>query len=204
MSRIRHKPASFSKLIFVMTLTAPQLKAARKLFDRFDVDRSGCLTYDEFTGFIKTSLAAPLDQYGGDEPLPQDMKMLDIPEPEIEWLLNGIDIDNSKSISFSEVIKCFAAITQQDILQLSMMSYRGLDKMRKRLISFDDIPEFVGIYGAKVPRDKFLEKCDELLGRHTGTLTFSEWHKVISGVAPPSDFDPYEGQIPKKGCCLLI
>lgn len=186
-----------------MTLSALELKAVRKLFAHFDKDNNNCLSTDEFPTFIKAALAAPLERYMGDEPVPEELEMLDIPQPEIDWLLRGVDLDNSQTVSFDEIVACFAAIRHKDILALSCMAFRGLDVHHARRINFDDLPEFVGIYGAKVPREEFLRKCDEVLGRRTGFLRFNEWHKVIAGQTLPAKFDPYQGLL-DSGSCILI
>lgn len=190
-----------------MPLTAAELKAIRKLYDRFDKDNNGCISSDEFGDFIKAALAFPLESYVGDEELPAELATVEVDQDEIQWLCNGMDVNNDKIISFNEVVKCFAAIKEQDFLRLSMMAFRGIDTSRKRKISMEMLPQKVGIYGAKVERAKFIEKAQDVIGRTTGNITFCQWHRILTGVKLPPDFDPYEAKIPLGMCesmCLLV
>ncbi|OHT13778.1 hypothetical protein TRFO_15996 [Tritrichomonas foetus] len=191
-----------------MPLTASELKVIRKLYDRFDIDKSGEITPDEFGDFIKTALKIDLTAYSGDEELPSDLEKADLPDDEIEWLLNGIDINNDKKASFNEVIKCFAAIKDQDMLHLSMISFRGLDKKRNRIIKLKDVKDNnVGVIGGKLTRDEFISKMQETLGEVKNTINFSEYFRILTGGVIQYDYDPYEGEIGqtiRSAYCILI
>ena len=190
-----------------MPLTSSQLNVIRLLFDKFDKDKSGALSADEFTEFIKTALKLDLSKYAESDTLPDDLEQADLSDDVIKWLLNGIDINNDHMIAFHEVVQCFAALKEKDIMYLTKMSFRALDLKRDRIVDVKNIKNNAGIYGEQLTNEEFIAKMKEVLGKKKRSVNFAEYYRIITGGIVPMDTDPYDGEIGqsvRSTLCILL
>jgi hypothetical protein len=184
-----------------MPLTAGELRATRLIYTRFDLDHNEMIDRAEFRDFIKVMLKFDLRSFKEDDELPENLEKLELSDEDVDWMFNSMDVNNDGYASYDEVTRCFAAVKDRDVTYLVMMSFRGLDRNRRRRLVLSELPKEVGIYQARMPKADFVQKAKKLY-KGCDKLNFSQFFKVLTDGDIPDDFDPYEGEL--RTCCACV
>lgn len=121
-----------------------------------------------------------------------------------EMYFTGIDIDNSGQVSRDEYEEFVQANLDQDETYLIKMAFRSFDKDRSNSLDSSEIKAISRYIGREMTDDQISAAMQSYTGKKSGTLSFAQIVKMITGKDIPEDTDPYDGKLGKSKCCLLL
>lgn len=161
------------------------------LFKKFDTKGSGnTLSFSDFYEMLKYKSRQ------------ENEKVINISAA--RFFFTGAAISKSTEITQNEVEYLFTAFNSSDPVEFSKLVFRSLDKSRKGTIGTEEIDNSSVIFAENSPITELLSKVEQEIEGTDQRINFARFIELTTGEVIDSGFDPYDGNVQKSKCCILI
>lgn len=120
------------------------------------------------------------------------------------FFFTGAAISKSTEITQSEVEYLFTAFNSTDPVEFAKLVFRSLDTTRKGTIGSEEIEHSSVIFSDNSPITELLSKVEQEIEGTDQRINFARFIELTTGEVIDSGFDPYDGNLQKSKCCILI
>ena len=167
------------------TLDETQKERVRSKLYEYCEDGEGGLALDEFKEFYGDFIA---DDSPDDE--------------EAAFMFRGIDVDESKFITFEKIIDFAEAIYFDDKHYLAKLGFRGLDENRKMRVPVNNLSMATKLFAPGMSKETLEASIGDKIGKNCSHLKYDQYMLVVLDEKIDVDEDPYDG-LGNYGCCTV-
>jgi Ca2+-binding EF-hand superfamily protein len=166
-------------------MTDEQVNAFLTKFDEADTRKTGNLEFPAFKVLFSEVLGNP-------------------DESTAHLYFDGIDIDNSKSVSRDEFKDFVVAALKGDKVYTLKLVFRAFDKDRSQALDVAEVKAIGKYVGSQLTDQEVEAGMVRLTGKKNGVLSYAQVVKLLTGQDIEPTTDPYDGKLKKSGCCLIL
>lgn len=188
----------------VITITESDRVNIEKLAKYYSPSGEKYLDFDQFVGFMKAAIGLQFyDNISEDMPEVGTVNILFL-----QYLFRGIDLNQPEKLPISDICTCYIAIKEKNYEWLAKIVFRGCDIERKRKIDSSEVHNAIqdpNNNGKNAYNHlQFLKRCREIIGHMAQDLTYPEFYQLVTNEIMNKEVDPYDGEIKKSNCCLIL